>query len=148
MLSPIMLLLIDNDQRQALAPTTSARRSTLPPQEYVPLARLHACTPACCHAAMLPCFTNHNHNALLPLVNLSKQCSKLASQAALRPIDEKSSCENGLIDCMGSCSNLQKRLLVALNGILCSLLPLHTPTIHNFSLWVVLQENRSTATVE
>ncbi len=65
---------------------------------------------------------------------------KPALQAASRPIHEKSPCRNRLIDCMGSPSNLQKRLLGALNGILCPFLPISTRSIHNFWLWVVLQE--------
>jgi hypothetical protein len=83
----------------------------------------------------------HNQNELLPSTKLSNECSQPAPQAASRPIHENAPCENWLIDCMGSPANLQKRLLEALNGIPCSLSPLHSPTIHNFWLCIALQES-------
>jgi hypothetical protein len=83
----------------------------------------------------------HNQNESLPSTKLSNECSQPAPQAASRPIHENAPCENGLIDCMGSLAKLQKRLLVALKGIPCSLSPLHCPTIHNFWLCIALQES-------
>jgi hypothetical protein len=90
----------------------------------------------------------HNQNASLLSAKLSNECSQTAPQAASRPIHENAPCENGLIDCMGSSSNLQKRLLDALKGIPCSLSPPHSPTIHNFWLCIALQERSLAAPVQ
>jgi hypothetical protein len=90
----------------------------------------------------------HNQNESLLSTKLSNECSHPAPQAASRPIHENAPCENGLIDCMGSPINLQKRLLEALKGIPCSLSPLHCPTIHNFWLCITLQERSFAALVQ
>jgi hypothetical protein len=92
--------------------------------------------------------TKLNSRLSINLINLSSspiklvnQSSKMALQASLEPVNENGPCREKLVCTIDTLKNLQIWLSVALNGMLCVLVLLYSPTIHNLQLCVVLQES-------